>query len=194
MLVPVEETGKNQLVTGWKVRGMLPMLSRCWLRNLWQIGVLEHCRYVKTNCQFSIFRGVSFWWLPKATKNINVYFFIHSRHYCRLYQRVPVKFWSYYAYYFVFQVSVLAFVPPSSNKISNRYPSYTFKMCVELLHIRWNGKVIDFLHALLLLLLLLFLLLLLLHPTQQLNYFILSTTLLQNFSFNVFTLFECHGV
>jgi hypothetical protein len=24
------------------------------------------------------------------------------------------------------------------------YPSYTFKMCVELLHIGWIGKVIDF--------------------------------------------------
>ena len=32
---------------------------------------------------------------PKATKNINVHFFIHSRISCKLYRRISETFWSY---------------------------------------------------------------------------------------------------
>jgi hypothetical protein len=34
--------------------------------------------------------------IPKATKDVNVHIYIHSRNSCKLYQRIPGPCWSYY--------------------------------------------------------------------------------------------------
>jgi hypothetical protein len=40
--------------------------------------VLEHCREGETNCWFYIFRAFPSDRITKATKDVNVHFFIHS--------------------------------------------------------------------------------------------------------------------
>jgi len=36
--------------------------------------------------------------IPRATKDVNVHFFTHSTNSCKLYQRIPETFWSYYVH------------------------------------------------------------------------------------------------
>ena len=75
------EEVNNRLEPGQKSIADAPVSSYCsLLRNPWPkpTGVLEHCREGETNFWCSIFRGVSFWPLPKATKDVRAHFFIHS--------------------------------------------------------------------------------------------------------------------
>jgi len=82
------------------------------LRNPWSIliGVLEHCLQVETDCWFLIFGTFLSDRIPKATKDINMHFFIQRftckdeltkdnslavKNSCKLYQRIPRTFWSY---------------------------------------------------------------------------------------------------
>ena len=48
-------------------------------------GVLEHCREVETNSWFAIFYALPSNHIPKATKDVNVYFFIDRCNSCTLY-------------------------------------------------------------------------------------------------------------
>ena len=99
MLISIEGTGKYQLEPGLESMGDAPVLSHFSLpRNPGPkpTGVLENCREVETNCWFSIFGSFTFDRIPKATKNVNVHFFIHSSNTSILYERIPGSFISYY--------------------------------------------------------------------------------------------------
>jgi hypothetical protein len=79
MLISVEGTGKNLLEPGQETMGDAPMLLQfSLLRNPWlnPTGVLEHCREGEINSTFfGAFPSDQF---HKATKDVNVCFFIHS--------------------------------------------------------------------------------------------------------------------
>jgi len=97
-----------------RVQRDAPVLSHCfWLRNPWPkpTGVLEHCREGKRTIGSPFFGAFVSDCIAKATKNVSVHFFIHSftfrdepvmdkvlaiKRSCKLYQRVPWTFWSYY--------------------------------------------------------------------------------------------------
>jgi hypothetical protein len=63
VLISVEETSKNQLVSGQKIMRDAPVLSHCsLLRNPLPkpAGVLEHCREGETKGFFPTHRGIFF--------------------------------------------------------------------------------------------------------------------------------------
>ena len=48
--------------------------------------------------------------IRKAIKDVNVHFFIDSKNSCKLYQRIPETFLSYYVYFIVSLLTVFFFV------------------------------------------------------------------------------------
>jgi len=94
MLILVAGIGKSQLEPGQESMGDAPVLLHCsLLRNPWQkvTGVLEHCREGEKiiGCPFcGVFPSDR---LQKATKDVNVHFFIHSSNSCQLYRRNVLK-------------------------------------------------------------------------------------------------------
>jgi hypothetical protein len=75
--------------------GDAPVLLRCCLlRNLGPkpTVMLEHCCEGETASWFFIFRTFPSDRVAKATKYVNVLFFIRSSSSCKLYQRIPGTF------------------------------------------------------------------------------------------------------
>jgi hypothetical protein len=55
-------------------------------------GVLEHCRAGENNYCFFIFRGVSFYHIPKEMKDVNVCSFFPRSNFSKLYKRIQEYF------------------------------------------------------------------------------------------------------
>lgn len=113
MLISVQRTGKNQLESVQEsMEDAILLQHSSLLRNPWSIltGVLEHCLEIETDPWFLIFGTFLSDRFPKATKDINVHFFIQRFTFkdepikdnslavinsCKLYHRIPRTFWSY---------------------------------------------------------------------------------------------------
>jgi hypothetical protein len=91
----IEGTGKNQLKPDQECMEDVLVLSHYSLLKIpWPkpTGVLEHCREGEVKSRFSIFRVSHSVRIPKATKDVNVYLFIHSSNLGKLYQRIYVHY------------------------------------------------------------------------------------------------------
>jgi hypothetical protein len=64
------------------------------------------------------FRTFPFDRIHKATKDVNVHFFIHSNDSCKVYQWIPGTFWSYY-------VILTHFIRHSFSRNTRIVPSWT---------------------------------------------------------------------
>jgi hypothetical protein len=94
MLILIDGTVKTQFEPGQEKTGDTPLLSHySLLRHSLpkSTGVLEHCCEGETTVGFSIFRGVygTSVRITKATKDVNVHFYIRSSNSCKLYHRIP---------------------------------------------------------------------------------------------------------
>ena len=104
MLISVKGTSKNQLEPGQGSNGDAPEVSHCsLLRNPYQNWPMCWSIVVKDKpavCPpfLGAFPSV---YIPKATKDVNVYFPIYSNNSCELHQWFPGTFWSQYIHYFV---------------------------------------------------------------------------------------------
>ena len=96
LLILFAGAGKNQVEPGLESMGDAPVLLHCsLLRNPWPKAtvVLEHCREGKTNCWFSIFRGVSFCPHPQCDEGCQCVFLSSQSQFLW----ILGTFWIYYA-------------------------------------------------------------------------------------------------
>jgi len=101
VLISVEGTGKNQLETGQESMGDILLMSHCsLLRNPWQNRPVCWSIVVKENPTVGspFFGAYPSDRIPNEKKDANLHISIHSSNSCKLYQRIPGTFWSYYVY------------------------------------------------------------------------------------------------
>jgi hypothetical protein len=81
MLILMYGTNKYHLDSGQEIMGDAAVLAHCSsLRSPWQkpTGVLEHCCEKKPNVGSPFFGAIAFDRIPKAPKDANVPFLVHS--------------------------------------------------------------------------------------------------------------------
>ena len=130
VMTSVDGTSKNQLRPSQD--GGCASVALCFLlrnpkkKRKKPTGVLQYCREGETNCWFPIFRGFPSDRIPKATKDVNVHFFINRSNSCKLYQRIPVNYTSEFRELFEATTCIFEY-HSSQNKQQNNFTEYIYQ-------------------------------------------------------------------